>query len=184
MPHAHAHQFLRIGLAAGGDFGLLPEPFRAGKRLETQVRRVFSKKTAQVEALGRVVHQFQVLPNDVLCPLAVIPPQEFLSQRPVVLPRVPEQLRQHPRLQLGHLRPGPGVGAFLEDPLHVVRLKQPEVQPQHKPVRMRQYVVGEVRHIVPNVKPPANLRPALEVGQERGIGGMVQRLPEVALDRA
>ena len=63
----------RISFSGSGSrlaacFGLLPEPFRGGQRLEAQVRRVLAQEARQVEALGRIVHQLQVTLDDVRLP--------------------------------------------------------------------------------------------------------------------
>src|SRR5215510_10468268 len=49
---------------------------------------------------------------------------------------------------------------------------------------MRLHVVSEVRRVVPDVKSRTNPRPTLDVPGKRCVGGMIQRLAEIALDRA
>ena len=72
----------------------------------------------------------------------------------------------------------------LEHTLDLIRLEEPCVGPERKPVRMRMNVVAEISHVIPDVQTRRDFRPFRNVGRERGIRRIAQRLAKIALDRA
>ncbi len=77
--------------------------------------------------------------------------------------RVPQQLGQHPGAELGHLGAVRGVSALLKDTFDIMLGEELYIRPQDPQVRMRHYVMPEIRRVVPNVKPIAYLRPADDI---------------------
>ncbi len=63
-------------------------------------------------------------------------------------------------------------------------MEKPDVRAERKPVRMRLHIVSKVGGVIPNVQSIANLRPVPHVLRERGVGRIIERHAEVALDGA
>ena len=97
---------------------------------------------------------------------------------------VPQQLSQHPGSQFGHLGAVRGVSALLKDTFDIVVGKELYIRPQHAQVRMRHYVMPEIRSVVPDVQPIAYLRPADDIIAEFFISFVGQRFTKRALDTA
>src|SRR5262245_61985096 len=83
---------------------------------------------------------------------AVLAIEKLTAKLAVVPVWIPEQLRQHPRAQLSHLRALRLIGALLEYAAHVVGLEKTQVRTQREPVRMRLHVVREIRRVIPDIK--------------------------------
>ena len=95
--------FEELRALRGRGFSLLPEPLRLSQGLEAEEGRVGAGIAGEVVAFRGVVHQVEVTAQVRRGVGAVIAFEEFLDERAAVPLRIPEQLRQHPGAQLGHL---------------------------------------------------------------------------------
>src|ERR1039457_1457131 len=101
------------------------------------MRRVWSGVTAEIKTLGRIILQFEIAQDWLRGGLAIIAFEELLNQFAVVLLRVPEQLREHPRTQPAHFAAPALIRAFGKHAAHIVFGEQPRVRATREAVRMR-----------------------------------------------
>ena len=119
---------------------------------------------------------------------AVVAREELVHEPPLVVRRVPEEVRRQVVAERGE-RPGGAEGvALLEHAHRPVRREEADVGRDGRDVRVRHHVAREVREIVPDKEVAAGHAPPVrQVLRERRVlrrGGVGERTREIALDVA